>query len=426
MFLMLIAGMLLWQEKGPEIREAFRVNYVTLDIVATKRNKPVTDLIAEDFKITENGVEVTPNFFQILDYRNAGAAPDKTDENGELIEEKPLQEIIIALDFESVVRKDVHSAFREIRDFLYSLDRAYRHRLNLFILERGSLTKGFTEDLDDVLDALQGYQDRFFSQRYRTSKWDSDNPLFGEAPQGQGMRANSGALIEDVNDINSLAEALAQCSFLGRSAACRCISNTANDFMEEQKYRTERVVGELENLAYTFSDDTKLKTMMLLSPGFSLQRLRSVETMVRNAFRTSSDCRDNVFGLGRVESDADFQRVTHACIRNRVMFHTFDIFNTLPSGQMRASYGDTSGRILNDYSREMASGLRKLAEESGGTFHQVRRLEGAMNRVLDRNDYIYVLGYTSPPGPSGEYRKIKVKTNRRGVKLRHRRGYYGR
>ena len=45
--------------------------------------------------------------------------------------------------------------------------------------------------------------------------------------------------------------------------------------------------------------------------------------------------------------------------------------------------------------------------------------------MIEGNRFVYVLGYRSPPGKEGAFRKIKVKCLRKGVTLRHRSGYLG-
>jgi len=134
---------------------------------------------------------------------------------------------------------------------------------------------------------------------------------------------------------------------------------------------------------------------------------------------------------GNLFIQGDFNRVIHACLKNRVIFHTFDVYNTdadhrrLMSAEHSGLASDAMTRVYRDYSYEVAEGLRDLAEQSGGTFTQAHTLKGTMNNVLEDNRYFYVLGYTSPEGKSGKFRKIKLKVKRKGVDLQYRKGYYG-
>lgn len=407
MVLFLALGCLLFfQDDIEPVKEQFRVEYVTLDVVATHKKKMVTDLTADDFIVTENGKKVDVTFFDILDYRQ---------QPGE--GEKPLQQIILALDFESVIRSDVHGSFRQVRRFLDGLDENYRYSINLYALDRGSLTKGFSEDLEEIGYALNRYEDRFLSNRYRKSSWDSDNPLGGSAGGGSSYGMVGSGPLEMVNDITTLIEAIRFC--MGGPGECSCVNSSVEEFLVEQRLRSERVVGELESLAYKFKENNDLKTMILVSPGFAIDNLNSVGRLLRSA--TKGRC-GSTLGIGRIRLDADLQKVTHACIKNRVIFHTFDVFNK--TGHRRQVGRDASGAI-DSYARDMARGLKDLAQESGGTFRQVFRLDGSAKKVLENNRFFYTLGYQSPAGKPGKYREIKVKVKRKKVKVRHRRGYFG-
>jgi hypothetical protein len=74
---------------------------------------------------------------------------------------------------------------------------------------------------------------------------------------------------------------------------------------------------------------------------------------------------------------------------------------------------------------EIASGISELTEESGGRFFQTYTLTNPIQKVLDEDRFSYLIGYQSPDGRPGRFRKIKIKVKRKGVKLYYRQGYYG-
>lgn len=445
MSLFMMLGFLAYQGNQSIAEERLKVQYVLLDVVVSDRKgRLVTDLKLEDFEVTENKQPVKVTFFDHLDYTSEIGKTLQIQDDTLTVEkkttkadEKPLQQIIVALDFESVVDEELNKGFSQLQQFFDSLDDAYRYSINLYALDRGSLSGGFVSDVPTIKRALSDYQDRFRRDRRREGAWDSDNPLFGGGGSSRG-RMNSGgfqALTDDVNDISSLEEALVECTKFGnsRGQACQCIAETIAQFMEEQKLRTERVIGELEILTAKFDDGTDLKTMMFVSPGFALRNIPAVEEL-GDALGRNIGCTDgrgpDPFG-GRLYIDADFKRVTHACIKNRVIFHTFDIFNTNKaqrrgiSAEFRGSSANVRSAYWN-YGKQVSEGLRELARESGGEFKQIFRLDGAMNKTLQENRFFYVLGYSSPPGASDTFREIKIKVKRKRVKVRHRRGYFGR
>ena len=451
----LLLALVAFQKGETQIEERFQVNYVLLDIAAVdKKGKPVTDLKLSDFVIKENKKVVEATFFDILDYSEVFEGGEtvltstvETETKTTTVPTKPVQQIILALDLESVPVRDVNKVFAQMEQFFDSLDQTrIDYKINLYALERGSLTKGFTQYVDHAKSALAKYRDVFLRGRNRNEAFDSDIPGFGNGngnggginlrgSQGRGGRGNRSMLNNDWADFSDLEDGFAECTqFSNRSGeSCQCLSDTLNSYMEQHKYRTERVIGELEILAYKFDEGADLKTMLVVSPGFVLRRL-SAATKLYDHFKQIAGCGDGRNSspfAGRVYVDADFKRVIHACIKNRVIFHTFDIFNGTKADarSMGAEHrGSVSGNVsqaYRDYNNQVIEGLRDLAIESGGTFRQVFRLEGSLTKAIEESRYFYVLGYNSPSGKKGEYRKIKVSVKRRGVKLRYRQGYFG-
>ena len=69
--------------------------------------------------------------------------------------------------------------------------------------------------------------------------------------------------------------------------------------------------------------------------------------------------------------------------------------------------------------------MRTLAEATGGrAFVNTNDIGGAVRRAIDDGRLTYVLGYYPSHGHwDGKFREIKVKVNRPGVDVRHRKGY---
>jgi len=72
--------------------------------------------------------------------------------------------------------------------------------------------------------------------------------------------------------------------------------------------------------------------------------------------------------------------------------------------------------------------LARLADVSGGevfTPHGSRELPEIYQKILDQLSAQYVLGYVSDnPREDGKFRRLKVKVERTGLRVRHREGYY--
>ena len=69
--------------------------------------------------------------------------------------------------------------------------------------------------------------------------------------------------------------------------------------------------------------------------------------------------------------------------------------------------------------------LKLVADETGGrAFFNTNDITGAIRRAMDDGRVTYVIGYyPSDTTWNGRFRQIKVQVNRRGVDVRHRRGY---
>lgn len=448
MTLTLLLSLLYFQRQDNLIEERFRVDFVLLDVAAvTKGGEPVKDLTLADFEVTEDKKPVPITFFDVLDYDHPKAPIVITEEGAtiaadEAPPEKPVQQIIIALDFESVPVRELNKVFAMLNQFLDGLDPQVSYKLNLYALDRGSLTKGFTNQVDDVKSALANYQDRFLENRYKRSSFDTDLPGLGSSAsnarvggfQGRNSRYGGSNLNNDWADFSDLEEALADCAkFPGqRGQACQCMSDTVSDYIEQHRMRSERVIGELEILAYKFEQGSDLKSMLVISPGFVLRRLTAATDLL-DGYMRAVNCgngRSSYFA-GDIGLEANFDRVAHACIKNRVIFNTFDVFNGTKaesrsfSVEHRNSPSTGVSSAYRRYGQEVIEGLRDLAEQSGGTFRQVFKLEGALDKSIRESRFFYTIGYKSPAGKPGKFRDIKVTVKRKGVELRYRKGYIG-
>jgi len=72
--------------------------------------------------------------------------------------------------------------------------------------------------------------------------------------------------------------------------------------------------------------------------------------------------------------------------------------------------------------------LQHMADLSGGQIYSPtasRDLAGIYQKILDELEAQYVLGFTSDnPKADGKFRRLKVEVRPRGLRVRHRSGYY--
>jgi hypothetical protein len=95
----------------------------------------------------------------------------------------------------------------------------------------------------------------------------------------------------------------------------------------------------------------------------------------------------------------------------------------------RSLSGSRLGSALNTETATINAAhgsMQDLAERTGGkAFYNRNDLDGAIRRSFDDGSTYYTLAYyPSDKNWNGKFRKIRVKVNRPGIKLRYRLGYY--
>jgi len=443
-------GLFLYQNPDQaDIEEQLGVEFVMLDVmVVDKKGRPITDLSLSDFVVKENRKKVDVSFFGSLDLRTredlALAPVEKITAETETMAgpkaDRQVQQIVVALDMESLDLAHVRRTFTQLRDFITTLNPAFEYQIYVHSLEYGAITKGFVTHRVEVLDALDKMQDQHFSHRTiggRKARREG-GLLEGMQPGNRGTYSSTSQgshLRQGPLTLADLEKAYRSCAFLFDSDSVKiknCMSGALQDFFQQHYDRTSRVLGELASLTKKFDNTDNLKTMILVSPGFTISRLDSALELQRAVMNETRDSyvgdQTNQF-FNDESNQRHYRELLHACVRNRIIYHVLDIFNgmdeNMRGGPQFATNNDHIRRVYQSYNIEISAGLQKLAGDTGGTFNQSFHLGVPVKKVIEGGRFFFQLGYTSPPGKSGKWRKIKVKCKRKGVKLSYRKGYYG-
>ena len=107
-------------------------------------------------------------------------------------------------------------------------------------------------------------------------------------------------------------------------------------------------------------------------------------------------------------------------------------FSAVNSGRDRfgrSLTGPRMGTAINNESQALVAvhgGMQDLAERTGGrAFYNRNDIDGAIRRSFDDGSTYYTLAYyPTDKNWNGKFRKIHVKVDRPGIKLRYRLGYY--
>ena len=420
MFLTFLSYMLLFplpllQAGAPDLEERARVEYVLIDVVVRDRNQRlVTDLTLEEFVLTEGRKKIALESLDILDLRGEAtilAEPEAIRLPSLDVPRTTKLQVILAVDLAFGVRSDAMQSMRRLEEYVQDTDELAGVEYMVYSLEQGGIQSGFSPDPEVTLEALR------VLRREHEEHWANSIPPL---------------------DLFGLEKRFRECE------GWNCIQGELWEFVEQENGRTGTALRELETLVTAFSDPGSLRMLVFVSPGFALIPGRGAMELARNFLPRRADLPPppppdpgeipdgtpadpflpfpTLRGFG-----AELQRVVAGCATSRVVFHAFDVFNFGIEEQrlVDASLPKSSGTIHRSYRwyrEEHQEGLVNLVEETGGTFWLSLR---KLRPVVEGNRFVYVLGYRSPPGKEGAFRKIKVKCRRKGVSLRHRSGYVG-
>jgi VWFA-related protein len=198
-----------------------------------------------------------------------------------------------------------------------------------------------------------------------------------------------------------------------------CVNNCALEAMTKLReaarlaltygdHETSSALGALRDVARKLSGMPGSRNLVLVSPGFLLTR----------------------------DHQADEYDVIDRAIRANVIVNTIDmrgLFTTIPGGDASqpAYHTPAATTLLGQYDSEAATQaadiLAELANGTGGRFfHNDNGLQGGLNLLAARPEYVYVLGF-SPQNLKfdGSYHGLKVTVrNSSNVTLQVRRGYW--
>lgn len=442
MSVLLALAALLAQEGSP-LQERARVEYVLVDAVALDRQGHlVADLTLDDFIVREDGARVQLESLDVLDLRGSATGPDEPvpppDEARPSITKS---QVIMAVDFEFTSYSQARKTFERLEEHLEGAEKRRNLEFLVYSLEGGALMEGFSEDPAAALRALGDYQRSYLGRR----REESARGLFPEDRSGR----DGG--VDDLSDLEKRFQAcrypadLLPAGHTDFTSLWNCVMGELHAFVEQQNDRTLTVLQELEALAEAFQYPESVKSILFVSPGFSLHPGTAA---VQLATRYLSQNRMTTTKVAQLPGELptgetvaldsfpdlrsfepQFAGVIDACARNRVVFHTFDIYNLWLAAdrttdvEQRIAASPPTG-TYRSFRRELNEGMSELARATGGTFHTGSTLD-AMGPVMESTRFVYILGYRAPPGgKEGEFRKIKVKCKRKGVTLRHRRGYF--
>ena len=365
-----------------------RAERVVVDVVVTDRDGgPVTDLSAADFEVTQDGDPQRIVSFEAIALglpRATGAGETGTETTAPPPSgSAPGRLSVVAFDDVNLTPYKVHEAKAAVAAFVRALGEDDRILLVATGSGEGRLSpSGASRQalLDMLRDLKAGY-------------------LPDMAPDR--MSDYEAMMIHVQRDPDTQARVAKRIAARAGLAGTLSIPALAAEAYGRAAGRLQDTLRTLARLIDTIAGERGRKSVVLVSEGFILSpwvaEFRSVTQAATraNAALYFVDARQMI--LGQSEYPVEFHALSEA-------------------GDLAVALADQAGE---------AFGSETLATDTGGfSIRNTNDLAGGMRRIAAETRSYYLVGYDPTKDPDGRFRKIRVKVNRRGVRVRARKGYF--
>jgi VWFA-related protein len=391
---------LLLAQEPPTIRTTTRL--VQVNVVVRSSGKPVDDLKKEEFELLDNGKPQKIAFFALTRTEAgnkatqalpAGMLSNRVSRKGRQVESAT----VVLFDALNTGIVDREYARQQMLKFLETLRE--EDRVAVYVLgTQLRVLHDFTRDIDQLRRAIARYKGQ---------------------PLTAGDQANTDWFLSAEEKDNPLLI-------------------EANDRIAEFENvrRTGATLAALEAIARHLSAVPGRKNLVWVSSSFPLWIGPQYESTVRQNAVQMSERQFGAMGTrdpnaGRITRNfaPEILRATRTLNNAGVAVYPVDARGLLgPPGFSAAQSSPTvrAGLPMAGLPSFQPSGIETLqliAEETGGrAFYNTNDLSGAMRQAIDDSEVSYTLSFY-PDSLDDKYHPIKVQVNRKGVQVRHRRGY---
>lgn len=368
----------------PVFRSTTRVVQVNI-VVHGKDRRPVADLKKADFQLWENGKPQQISFFAV-EHGNKLSQPKLnlpknvfSNRLGEQIA-VPTSVTVIVLDMLNTTWADQVYARRQVSKFLGQIQPG--DRVALYVLGRGlRVLHDYTTDASELVAKISG---------------------------------SRAGLLPDVEASSVAQDRVADAEDGLIPARLLEAEIRMADFIAGN--RVLNTLKSLEAIAEHLAAVPGRKSLVWVSGGFPLmigfdQISESVtlNSEVRRDQRTFFD-----------ETERTIRALNHA----NVAIYPVDARGLMTDPRIAAS--NRTMRSLSAWAPPNLDTMSMLADRTGGkAYYNTNDIAGAVREVFTDAEVTYTLGYYSnKPELDSRFREIKVKVNRPGASVRHRRGYF--
>ena len=365
----------MWAQSRDPIRVATRLVQVHVIVQDGDRN-PVNGLTRQDFRLLDDGREQTIELFEVDALAAALPAvrprPPPPTRSRTRSRRASGGVTVILIDRLNTSMIDQLAVRNQALTFLGQIQPG--DRIGLYMLDNSDsihVLHDFTSDVQSLVRVLTRLK---------------------------GRTSNEVAAAEDVID-TSLTDSMISPELLAWAAAIE-----TDRKIDEVRDRVMHTNVGLETIARRLSGVRGRKNLLWISSAFPISMSRGSGTMtslapdINSGLHALNDANVAVYPIDARRLIGAFASPPAA--RNQ----TFTTLSTVAAG---------------------TEALQLVADETGGrAFFNTNDLTGAMRRAINDGRVTYVLGYYPSHNTwNGRFRQIKVQVNRRGVEVRHRRGY---
>jgi VWFA-related protein len=375
---------------------------------------PVPGLTLEDFEIFEDGEKVEISHF----YASPGvvAAPHEKEEvereerpDVEPVESAPAQDLYLVIYFDdtNLYRGRRQAAIEYLEEFLSS---ELPPDLKVMLVRydgRNHIEQAFTEETDEVLAALGTIR-----HAASLSRRIDETMLIREIELAAAVGANAGDLGMDVLEQSG-----------------RTLWQSIETFADQTVHRTRTSIENEKRIISSLSGLSGRKAILLITdgvearPGEALYRAWGQVFGVVPEFRI--DAQRAFLQASRNDLSNEFDGLAHFANGHRVSFYTL---SAAGAGLARAVSAETKlmdeERLAVDQGMSAEVLMANMAGTTGGRpLQNTSALGGQLDEVSQELASYYSLAFEPQHLGDGKYHRLSVKTNRTGVRLRHRDGY---
>lgn len=379
--LLLLTALLMSQTPEPVIRVTTRL--VTVSVVVRSKGQPVTDLTARDFEIFDRGKPQKVAFFAMNSARAASTAAARTPKNvftnrGEAREEAPSTATVVLVDGLNTEFGDQAYARDHIRRFLGGLSSA--ERIAIYTLgQRLNVLHDFSDDRDHLAKIIAHFR--------------------GEVVGETVTPENDLGVIQMLDKLGTMEHA------------------DKNERVYREGLRVQKTIAALDAVANHLAKLPGRKNLIWISGSFPIYPGFQVVT---GRFETS-----------RMKSfTEDVARTTRLFNDANMAIYPVDVRGMFSTTRYGAD-GSRGARPMQDrgpvnpFHADNRDSMKMLADGTGGVmFKDTNDLTKALNQAIEDAQVTYTLGYyPDTEALDGKFHELQVKVARKGLDVRHRKGY---